>query len=266
MTEYRTIKIMDEQGILTVQLNREDTLNSFDGQMMRELTDLACALRHDAGLKAVILKGADGFFSAGADLSLVQDLFDLDQSALGHDLVARRELVMAGPDLCKAWEDIRAVTIVAIEGYCIGAGAALALSCDFRIMGQSANMRLPEVPLGMNMSWQTLPRLAGLVGPSRAKRMAMFGHAISASDLHAWGGVDDCVGDGQAYDTAKSWAEELAGLPQLPVRMTKEAVNASANFQNHATSFMDCDQYLLTSMSDEFRANIAAFLKSGDDG
>jgi enoyl-CoA hydratase len=90
-------------------------------------------------------------------------------------LLALREAVLAGPDMCKAWEEIEPVTIAAIEGYCVGGAAALVLCCDFRIAGEGAMMRLPEVPLGINMSWRTLPRLATIAGPSRAKRFTMFG-------------------------------------------------------------------------------------------
>ena len=73
-------------------------------------------------------------------------------------------MVMAGPDMCKAWEEIEAVTIVAFEGYCVGGACALALCCDFRICGAKGRMRLPEVALGINMSWR---RRAVLPGPWR---------------------------------------------------------------------------------------------------
>ena len=83
--------------------------------------------------------------------------------------------------MCQAWEEIEPVTIAAIEGFCVGGGVALAMACDFRIAGAGAMMRLPEVPLGINMSWRSLPRLATIAGPSRAKRFTIFGEPTLAS-------------------------------------------------------------------------------------
>jgi len=166
---------------------------------------------------------------------------------------------MAGPDLCKAWEEIEAVTIAAIEGYCIGGASALAVSCDFRIMGSSAYMRLPEVPLGMNMSWRTLPKLVALAGPSRAKQYVMFGEAADAERCLAWGLADEVVEAGHALAAARRWAERVVGLPPLPVRMTKEAVNAIAAATARASIYMDRDQYLLMSRTADYREGIAAF-------
>jgi enoyl-CoA hydratase len=121
-------------------------------------------------------------------------------------------------------------------------------------------MRLPEVPLGMNMSWRSLPRLTTLVGPARAKRFTIFGEAADAETLLAWGLVDELVGAGAAEVAAQRWAQKVAALPPLPVRMAKEAINATANANHHASSFMDRDQFLLTMGSDDLQEGVSAFL------
>jgi enoyl-CoA hydratase/carnithine racemase len=195
---------------------------------------------------AIILTGEARGFSAGADLGGVK--------ARGEapSLLQIREQIALGPDMCRAWEDIEAITIAAIEGYCIGGGCALAVACDFRILGDGAYFRLPEVPLGINMSWQSVPRLASLAGPSRAKRFIIFGEAADAATCLDWG---------QALEVALIWARKVAALPPLPVRMTKEAVNASVNANHLATSIMDRDQYLLTVRSEDFQEGVAAFFE-----
>jgi enoyl-CoA hydratase/carnithine racemase len=126
-------------------------------------------------------------------------------------------------------------------------------------MGATAYMRLPEVPLGMNMSWRTLPKLAALAGPSRAKQFVMFGEAADAARCLDWGLADEVAGDGEALTAARRWAEKVAALPPLPVRMTKEAMNAIAGATAHASIYMDRDQYLLMSRSADYREGIAAF-------
>lgn len=210
-------------------------------------------LRLRPDVLAVILTGTESYFSAGADLSASQ------ARAAQQTLLETRRAIMAGPDLCKAWDEIEAVTIAAIEGYCIGGASALAVSCDFRVMGEGAYMRLPEVPLGMNMSWRTLPKLVALIGPSRAKQYVMFGEPADAKRCLDWGLADEVAAAGQALAAARRWADKVTALPPLPVRMTKEAISAIASATAHASIYMDRDQYLLASRSNDYREGIEAF-------
>ena len=170
-------------------------------------------------------------------------------------------MVRIGPDLCDAWEKMEQITICAIEKYCIGGGAALAAACDFRIMARSATMRLPEIPLGMNMSWHSVPRIVSLIGPARAKRFIMYGEDIGAEEAALWGLCDEVTEDGDALIVAHKWAKKTAKLPPNAVRMTKQAVNAVANALHPATTFMDADQYALATTSEDYREAIKAFLE-----
>jgi enoyl-CoA hydratase/carnithine racemase len=253
MNEPRLI-VDAHDGITIVRLNRAAALNALDDATMVELTELARALRSQTALRAVVLTGSEKVFSAGIDLKTI----GLDGPR--PSLLELRERVRLGPDLCAAWEAIEAVTIAAIEGPCIGGALALALACDFRIAGAGAVLRLPEVPIGMNMSWQSLPRLASLVGPARAKRLAIFGEPLDAATALHWGLLDEAVDAGQAVAAARRWAAKAAALPPLPVRMTKEAINAAAGALHHASSFMDRDQFLLAYGSADLREGVGAFL------
>jgi enoyl-CoA hydratase len=247
------LTVTRESTVAIVRLDRPDARNTFSYQTLAELASVAVELRRDSTLRAVVLTGGDSFFSAG------QDLTPRQAADPPPSLVERRTQMRAGPDMAQAWEDIEAITIVAIEGFCIGGACALALACDFRIMGSDAWLRLPEVPLGMNMPWRTLPRLTGLVGASRAKQMTIFGDRISAATCMEWGLAEEVVPTGKALATARAWADRVALLPPLPVRMTKEAVNNATSALNHAVSYMDRDQYLLTSTSEDLQEGLAAF-------
>lgn len=256
--EWRRIRVgrsegMSDAGIVEVALARTEARNALDGELMAELTEAAALLRLRTDVRAVILTGTATYFSAGADLSASQ------QRLAQPSLIESRRAVMAGPDMCRAWEEIEAVTIAAIEGYCIGGAAALVLSCDFRVMGEAAYLRLPEAPLGMNMSWRSIPKITALVGPSRAKQFVMFGEPVDAAKCMAWGFADEAVATGEALSAARRWAAKVAALPPLPMRMTKEAVNNAAMPMAHATTFMDRDQYLLATSSQDFREGVAAF-------
>ena len=131
-TEWGLVRVERREHVVEVAMNRPEARNALNGELMAELTEVAALLRLRTDVRAVILTGNDSYFSAGADLSASQ------ARVAQPSLIERREAVMAGPDLCRAWSEIEAVTIAAIEGYCIGGGAALAISCDFRVMGEGA--------------------------------------------------------------------------------------------------------------------------------
>jgi len=252
--DWEHLAVSRQGAVALVRLDRPDARNALNTALMVELTAFAQAIRRRGDLTAVILTGTERYFSAGADLAAQGE-------RRKPTLLETRAAVMAGPDMCEAWEAIEAVTLVALEGYCIGGGCALAVACDFRIMGAEAYMRLPEVPLGINMSWRSLPRITALIGPARAKRFVMFGDAADAATCLDWGFCDEVAPAGQALAHAQVWAEKLAALPPLPVRMTKEAINAAAGAGAHAATFMDRDQYLLTSRSADFQEGVAAFFE-----
>ena len=250
---WRLIRVTRRDSVAEVALARTEARNALNGELMGELTEVARRLRLRTDVLAVILTGTESYFSAGADISASQ------ARAAQPTMLEARRAIMAGPDLCQAWADIEAVTIAAVEGYCIGGACALAVACDFRVMGEGAYMRLPEVPLGMNMSWRTLPKLVALMGPSRTKQYVMFGEAADAERCLAWGLADEVVEAGGALAAARRWADKVAALPPLPVRMTKEAVSVIAAATAQASIYMDRDQYVLASRTDDYREGIAAF-------
>ena len=251
---WKTVRVTRDGPIVEVQLYRPEARNALDNRHMEELTEVARLLRLRSDVLAVILKGAESYFSAGADLKAAGE-------RARPTLMQTREAIMRGPDLCKAWEEVEAVTIAAIEGYCIGGACALVVACDFRIMGRSAYVRLPEIPLGINMSWRTLPRLVSLIGPARAKRFVMFGEPADAAACEAWGMCDEVVDDGRALAAARGWAAKIVKLPPLPVRMTKEAITAIAAANHHASIYMDRDQFLLATRSHDYREGVTAFFE-----
>jgi enoyl-CoA hydratase/carnithine racemase len=254
--EFITLQRSGRMVIAT--FDRGDSLNALSVALMRELTELAEALSADTVSSAVVLTGARAF-SAGADLK--------ERSAAGGTpptLLERRQALRRGPDLCAAWERLEQITIAAVERFCVGGGVALAIACDHRIAGRSAHFRLPEIPLGMNMSWQSNPRTAALLGPSRAKRFTILGERLEAPTAREWGLVDEVVDDGGALDAAVALARRYAALPPIPLRMTKQAINAAAGALNYATSYMDRDQFLLASLTDDQREGVRAFLEKRD--
>jgi enoyl-CoA hydratase/carnithine racemase len=256
LPNWPDLVVTADGAIAEVRLNRPAARNAFSLALMRQLIEAADWFRASTEVQAVIVAGADAYFSAGVDLA--------DPERTGGQpttRIERRQAARLGPDMCAAWESLEQVTIAAIEGYCIGGAAALAVSLDFRIAGAGAYLRLPEIALGMNMSWGALPRITALVGPSRAKQFAIFCEPCQAAEALAWGMVDEVVATGAALARSREWAAKVADLPPLPVRMTKEAINAQAGALHRATSAMDRDQWMLTSETSDFAEGGRAFVE-----
>lgn len=255
------LTLQRENGVATVTMARENPRNPLSHAIMSGLRDVACWLKTDIETHAVIVTG-DPVFSAGADLK------DPDMRTDHMPRLQQRQALLLGPDMCAAWEALEQVTICAIEGYCLGGGMALAVACDWRVCAEDAQLRLPEIPLGINMSWQANPRITALIGPSRAKQVIILGENIAATQAEQWGLVDFVTAKGQSLAKAQELAAKVVALPPLPVRMSKQAVNAHAYALNYASSFMDREQYALLTGSDENKDAIKAFInksKSSDN-
>ncbi len=253
---WKNIDVERSGRTAVVRFDRGDDLNALSQDLMRDLIEVAQSFEEDTETSAVVLTGGPRAFSAGIDLR-DPPLMAALQAPLGE----RRRLLSYGPKVCRAWENIEQFTIAAIEGHCVGGGVALAVSCDFRIAGKTATFRVPELALGMNMSWQSLPRLTHLVGPARAKQIVILGEKIGAQEALSWGLAQESVEDRTAVETAKAMAEKVAAMPPLPVRMTKQAINAFANALDHQASFMDTDQFIMCQMTEDHSEAISAFLE-----
>ena len=241
--------------IAIVSYDRGDRLNALSVKGMNELKQVALALQQDTESSVIILRGGS-VFSAGADLK------DPDRVNRGSTtLLQQRTALKLGPDMCQAWADLEQITIAAIEGFCIGGGLALAAACDHRVASSTAEFRLPEVPLGMNMSWRSVPRLVALIGPSRTKELVVLGKSQNADTALNWGLIDRSAQPGEAFNSALDWAKEYAALPPIALRMAKQAIDTCSHALAHASSFMDRDQFLLTTQSKDQTEAITSFLE-----
>lgn len=253
------ISIETEGRIATVRFDRGDKTNALSAEALRQLTEAARSFHARPDISAVILAGRADNFTLGADLK------DPERGAMrGQKLAARRISLRLGPEMCEAWEKVDALTIMAIEGWCVGGGAALAVSCDLRVMAKSARVYVPEVARGMNMSWGSIPRMTALVGPARAKRLAALCEKVDASTALGWGLADAVVEDGQAHARAMAFARDAAALPPTALKMVKRDVNVAALALSQATAHRDLDAFALMERSEDFAEGVSSFLEGRD--
>jgi len=237
---YEYVSIEKRGRIAIVRFDRKKNLNAFDDRLVKELTAAARSFHDDLDTQAVVLAGADNAFSAGFDLKATGGWTS------ETDDVRRRHGAYGGVRLCKAWEDMPQITVAAMERLAVGAGVAIALACDWRVLGRSAYLYVPEVKIGLNLQWGALPRLVTLVGPARAKRITILCEKMPAAQALDWGLVDEIADDGKTVEHAVALAEAAAAMPAATTRMVKEAVNATAGALHKATAFADADQSQLT--------------------
>jgi enoyl-CoA hydratase len=244
---------VERQGAIAImRMNRPEALNAFNRELTVELTEAAHSFHNDHETHAVILTGSTRAFSAGADLK---------EERPKATFAEQRQRSHLGRHLCRAWEEMPQTTIAAIEGPAVGAGVAIAISCDWRVMGQSAFLYVPEVKIGLTLQWQAIPRLIALVGPARAKRIVMLCERMGSEQALAWGLIEEIAADGMAVDKAMELARAALEMPPVIMTMTKQAINATANANLHAASFMDADVSILVRDTEEAEQARADFRK-----
>ncbi len=241
--------------VALLRFDRGDGRNALSVQAMRELRaafdDLANAAEPP---NALVLTGAAEVFSVG---------FDLKDPAVVNiasaSIPERMQGPLAGAAMCKALAGLECYTIVAVEGWCLGGGLALAASGDLLVAGEAARLGLPEVDRGMNLSWTALPRLISRCGPAAAKRLSILGEIMDAAAMRGMGVIDEVVPTGNALERALMLAEIAACKPPLAVKVIKRGANAYLEGMIQMASALDAEQFALMTLTEDFAESLAAF-------
>ncbi len=224
MTEYETLRVeRDEalEGLVTIILDRPESLNAISRQMHEELQDACRVLRDDASARVVILTGAGRAFSAGADLK--QPPIEGPTSETEARIRASQ-----GNRTCEAIEALPQVTIGAVNGLAIG-GAVVFLAClDLRLAARSAWFSIPEVDLDIPLTWNALPRLMREIGPARTKELVMTCDRFEAAQAERWGFLNHVVDDDELQPRARELASTLLAKDELSIARTLSATRALA--------------------------------------
>lgn len=246
---YEALKVAAVGRVATVTLNRPERRNAMSAALLGELIACAGALAARDDVDVVLVTGSGTCFSAGADLR--------DSRRWANDeasLIERRDIASLGLRMARAWEELPQITIGAVEGYAIGGGLALCAALDWRVIASDAFVSLPEIALGIPLTWGTIPRLVNLVGLAKAKRLTILCERVPAPEALAMGLVDYIAEPGKALARAEKVAASVLEMPRHSVRMSKETANAYANLGAHAASYMAHDQLMLSAASPESAA------------
>ncbi|MCE5289692.1 MAG: enoyl-CoA hydratase/isomerase family protein [Nocardiaceae bacterium] len=212
-------EVVQHGSTLHVWLNRPEARNALDDRMLEGIAALFSSLQTRFDIKVVVLGGRGPTFCAGADRR--------NPPGLGGGSERERKWVsQVGRRAIEAIQDCEALTIARVHGYAIGGGAALALACDFRVGSEDASFRLPEVELGMPLTWGVLPRLISEIGSARARELVLLGSAVPATRAEQLALLHRVVPADQLDETIAALAARLADQPEYAVASTKTQFRA----------------------------------------
>jgi enoyl-CoA hydratase/carnithine racemase len=236
--------------IATITLNRPRSHNALTWAMYDGLIEICATIAGDGAIRAVIIRGAgDKAFAAGTDIAQFMEVRD---GADGLAYEARLERAIG------ALEALNQPTIAAIEGYAVGGGAALALVCDLRYGGASAQIGIPIArTLGNCLSIANYARLIETVGPGLTKELLLRGRLATAEEAHRAGLLNEVVPDGEAYSRALAIATEIVEHAPLTIAATKEAMR---RLQKKRAEVDGDDLVAQVYGSADFREGVEAFI------
>ena len=244
------LELIFDGALARVRFNAPARRNALNRATWRALPEACAAIEVRADALVVVVEGAGGHFSAGADIAE----FDL----VYRDAAATRDYVNAIQVGLSALAALDRPTIAAIEGSAIGGGLAVALSCDLRFAADDAHLATPPAKHGLVYGPIETSHLIALIGPARAKDLLFSGRRVSPAEALAIGLVDRVVPAAELKSTVEDYAAGLAGLSQRSIRGAKRIVDAlAAGIALDSASLRQAVED--AALSEDFREGRAAF-------
>jgi enoyl-CoA hydratase/carnithine racemase len=226
---YETLTLEHDGPIARVWLDRPHKRNALDARALEEITDAFTTLGRAFDTRVVILGGRGASFCAGADRTNPPGRSTQATNAGPRE---RRHAALMGRRAVEAIERVEAITIARVHGHAIGGGVLLALACDLRVAEAGTVFHVPEVDLGVPLTWGGVPRLARAVGPARAKELILLCDRFDAAEAERLGLLNRVTAPGEIDGVVDDWANRLAAKPAWALHMTKTQFRAYAATQS----------------------------------
>jgi enoyl-CoA hydratase/carnithine racemase len=246
------VRLEVEGPVATIRLDRPK-MNAINGQLTEELRLAAVEARERADVRAVVLYGGERVFAAGADIK--------EMSTLGY-----AEMLTWGTALQEALKVVARLpkpVVAAVTGYALGGGFELALTADFRVLGENAKVGVPEIQLGVIPGAGGTQRLTRLVGPAKAKAMVFTGRHVGAQEALALGIADAVVPAADVYTTARELAEKYASGPAIALRAAKQAIDDGLELDLDSALRLESSLFAALFATEDQRIGMETFLESG---
>lgn len=256
---FQTIELITEHPVATIRLNRPERMNAVIEGMYVEIQEALASIRADPRLRSVIVTGSvlrrDGVekqaFCAGADLK--------EHSSAARSPAQRRQYILLAHETLRQIYEFPRPVIAAVNGPARGAGAEMALACDFLLMGEEATIALPETGLGTFVGGGVTYLLPRLVGLGKAKEMIYTGRVLDGRAAAEWGLAFACYPLVRLFEESRALARELAEKAPVSVTMAKRLLQRAPDL-NFTTALQREAEAILTCMnSADWREGLRAF-------
>lgn len=248
---FETLTYAVADRIATITVNRPDKLNALNDRVIAELGSAIDDARAGADVAAVVLTGAGRAFVAGADISELES----------HGAVSAKALAQRGQEVFRRFETSPKPTIAAVNGFALGGGCELAMSCHMRIASEYAKFGQPEVKLGLVPGYGGTQRLPRLVGKGRALQMLLTGEMIDANEAYRIGLVNRVVPAAELLGAANALLQTILANGPLAVAHCIEAVNAGCDLPLADALTLEATAFGLLAATDDKREGTRAFLE-----
>ncbi|MGZ6791417.1 MAG: enoyl-CoA hydratase/isomerase family protein [Mycobacteriales bacterium] len=246
------VRLEVDGAVATIRLDRPK-MNAINSQLQADLREAALEATERADVRAVVLYGGERVFAAGADIKEMETLSYSDMVAWGTGL----------QDVFKLVARIPKPVVAAVTGFALGGGFELALTADFRVLGERAQVGVPEILLGVIPGAGGTQRLTRLVGPAKAKSMVYTGRFVKADEALALGIADLVVPDDQVYAAAVEMAQQWASGPAVALRAAKQAIDDGLELDLDAGLRLESALFAGLFATDDQKAGMTSFVENG---
>ena len=246
------ILIEKQDNIAVVTINRPTKLNALNKATIQELHDGFKALNEDKTVKAIIITGSgEKAFVAGADIAEFAN-FSISEG---------QQLATEGQELLFDFvQNLSTPVIAAVNGFALGGGLELAMSCHFRVASTNAKMGLPEVTLGVIPGYGGTQRLAQLIGKGRAMELITTAGMIDAETAKNYGLVNHVVAQDELLEFAKGIATKISNNSTVAIAKAIQAINA--NFEDGTNGYeVEIENFGACFGTEDFKEGTSAFLE-----
>ena len=246
------LKLEVENEIAVLTIDRPKALNALNTETLEELNEVLTEIEGRDDVKVVILTGSgEKSFVAGADIAEMINFTAPEARAFG----------MRAADPFFKLQNMRQVTIAAVNGFALGGGCEISMACDIRIASDNAVFGQPECGLGIIPGFGGTQRLARLVGMGRAKEIIFTCQNIDANEAYRIGLVNKVVPQAELMDTAKKMASKILRNGSYAVSIAKAAINNGYDMDIKNAVEMEANLFGVVNDTHDKKEGMSAFLE-----
>jgi len=248
---YQTVRYEKQDNIGIATINRPEALNALNSTVVGELEQLISEVEKDTELRAFILTGEGRSFVAGADIG--------EQKPM--DVAQGRKWGQRGSALFRRIEKLEIPTIAAVNGFALGGGCELAMSCDIILASEKAKFGQPEVGLGITPGFSGTQRLPRRVGIAKAKELTFSGKMISAEEAKEIGLANAVYAPEELLNAAKEMANSFLKNSPVAVKYAKVCIDRGMQLDIDSAIALENEMFALCYASPDQKEGMTAFLE-----